>query len=182
MIHHSEWIQVTSANAKCTKDRRQERPGAGSQRSPPSVVRWTALNSPSNAVWQHVCGMASQGSSPEPWCLEFLLGFHHVADLSSQTPAPPVVQQKQGGSRPCHESHCSHQLSGMAQGPRFTETLFSGRTVRGLRGYFLGAGHGLVLYLDPAGSGHPRPEQPRMKKCSRKTLTRTRRIYLDKLN
>lgn len=35
---------------------------------------WTVPAFPSNEVWQYAWSAVKQGSSPEPWCSEFLLG------------------------------------------------------------------------------------------------------------
>ena len=65
------------SKGKSTWGRAQESPTCriSSYRLP--VEPWTIIASDYD-VWQYILSIANQGSSPELWCPEFLLGFGHV--------------------------------------------------------------------------------------------------------
>ena len=75
-VYYSKRIQITIGNRKRSTRRAQE----SSRHELPDVLsQWSHLDSaycPGNDVWQHTQSIASQGSSPELWCLVCIGGSH----------------------------------------------------------------------------------------------------------
>lgn len=76
MVYYSEKTQIRMNKRKTHKAKFRRNQGQASSCTLP--VSQTAFNSPNNGVWQHMQSVANHGSSPKPWCLEFLLGVSHI--------------------------------------------------------------------------------------------------------
>lgn len=98
LVYSAENVQI-KINRKGTQDQVQQRPGTNSQLSSPSGRIRTALNSSRNDLWQCAQCIASQGSSPQPWCPDCLSRVHYVGLANLSSSAPPEVMLIPCGSR-----------------------------------------------------------------------------------
>ena len=103
------------------------------------VESWTVLTSPGNNVWRYAWSTARQGSSPEPYCPQILLGLGHVdmvdcvADLY-WVHSPSRCWDETSRPKTLTINHIV-RLFGVAQSSRYTKILLSGRTFQGLGSY-----------------------------------------------
>lgn len=127
-VYYSKRIQITIGNRKRSTRRAQE----SSRHELPDVLsQWSHLDSaycPGNDVWQHTQSIASQGSSPELWCLVCIGGSH--VGLDHQHDGTLISSHPRG-----------HQCW-VALGLTIEKHIPIRQTFQGLRGYLPGAGQG----------------------------------------
>lgn len=80
IVYYSRRIHININNGKRHKGQEPKRfQGQASNCPLPSGIVQTVLTSFINHVWQHAQSInTNQGSSPQLWCPEFLLGVGHV--------------------------------------------------------------------------------------------------------